>query len=52
MDPKHPEQPTHEEDIAFRDAERAMGRSAMQMIELFEGMPELEAHDFDASDLF
>lgn len=51
MDPKHPEQPTHEEEIAFRDAERAMGRSAMRMIELFEGMPELEQDDFHPSDL-
>jgi len=49
MDPKNPEQPTHEEDIAFRDAERAMGRSAMRTIELFEGMPELEHDDFDTS---
>jgi len=51
MDPKNPTEPTHEEDIAFRDAERAMGRSAMRTIELFEGMPELEAEPFDPSDL-
>lgn len=47
MDPKNPTQPTHEEDIAFRDAERAMGRSAMRVIELFEGMPEQGDDHFD-----
>ena len=36
MDPKTPTQPSHEEDIAFRDAERAMGRHAMQVLELLE----------------
>ena len=46
MDPKNPTQPTHEEDLAFRDAERAMGRPAMRMIELFDGMADLDEDEF------
>tara|TARA_B100001750_G_scaffold138893_1_gene110649 strand:- start:1574 stop:1729 length:156 start_codon:yes stop_codon:yes gene_type:complete len=51
MDPKNPTQPSHEEEIAFRDAERAMGRSAMRTIELFEAMTDLDQDEFLGTDL-
>jgi hypothetical protein len=46
MNPKSPNETSHEEQIAFRDAERAMGRQAMRLVELFDAIDDVDAADF------